>query len=67
MVPILGILSCLILMFSLPPKNWWQLIIWLHIGFVIYFSYGRRHSVLVKLREKQQAVGGRQPAIEDEV
>jgi APA family basic amino acid/polyamine antiporter len=67
LVPILGILSCLILMFSLPPENWWRLIIWLLIGFVIYFSYGRRHSVLAKIREKQQAVGSGQPAVESEV
>ncbi len=50
LVPILGILSCLLLMFSLPAENWWRLIIWLAIGFAIYFSYGRHHSVLAKLR-----------------
>lgn len=50
LVPILGIISCLILMFSLPPENWWRLIVWLMLGFLIYFSYGRRHSVLAKLR-----------------
>jgi amino acid transporter len=53
LVPILGILSCLLLMFSLPPENWCRLIIWLVVGFIIYFSYGRRHSVLAKMREKQ--------------
>ncbi len=63
LVPILGILSCLVLMFSLPPENWWRLIIWLGIGFVIYFSYGRHHSVLAKMRESQSAVGSRQPAV----
>jgi basic amino acid/polyamine antiporter, APA family len=50
LVPILGILSCLILMFSLPAENWLRLFIWLALGFIIYFSYGRRHSVLAKLR-----------------
>jgi APA family basic amino acid/polyamine antiporter len=50
LVPILGIVSCLILMFSLPPENWWRLIAWLLIGFLIYFCYGRRHSVLAKMR-----------------
>jgi APA family basic amino acid/polyamine antiporter len=50
LVPILGIISCLILMFSLPEENWWRLIIWLGLGFIIYFSYGRRHSVLAKMR-----------------
>jgi APA family basic amino acid/polyamine antiporter len=53
-VPIMGILSCLLLMFSLPEENWWRLIIWLLLGFVIYFSYGRRHSVLSRMRQKAQ-------------
>jgi basic amino acid/polyamine antiporter, APA family len=54
LVPILGILSCLVLMFSLPPENWWRLIAWLFIGFLIYFGYGRRHSVLAKMREAKK-------------
>jgi len=49
-VPIAGIVCCLILMFSLPAENWWRLILWLAIGFVIYFSYGRRHSVTARMR-----------------
>jgi APA family basic amino acid/polyamine antiporter len=60
LVPILGILSCLLLMFSLPPENWWRLFIWLGLGFVVYFGYGRRHSVLAKMRKKESAVGSRQ-------
>jgi len=54
-VPIMGILSCLLLMFSLPVENWWRLIIWLLIGFVIYFGYGRRHSVMARLRKQEAA------------
>jgi hypothetical protein len=46
LVPILGILTCLLLMFSLPVENWYRLIIWLVVGFFIYFLYGRRHSVM---------------------
>ena len=45
-VPILGIFCCLVLMFSLPAENWVRLFVWLAIGLVIYFSYGRRHSRL---------------------
>lgn len=47
-VPIAGILTCLVLMFSLPAENWWRLIVWLAIGFSIYFFYGRHHSILAK-------------------
>ena len=49
-VPILGVLLCLMLMFSLPAENWLRLIIWLAIGMVIYFGYGRRHSVMEQRR-----------------
>jgi APA family basic amino acid/polyamine antiporter len=34
------------LMFSLPADNWLRLFAWLAIGFVIYFAYGRKHSVM---------------------
>ena len=50
LIPILGILSCLVLMFSLPVENWWRLLGWLAIGFLIYFGYGRFHSVMAKRR-----------------
>src|SRR6185436_19092636 len=51
-IPILGILSCLMLMFSLPAANWFRLIAWMALGLVIYFSYGHWHSVL---RQPQSA------------
>ena len=35
LVPILGIVMCLILMFSLPAMNWLRLLVWLGIGFAI--------------------------------
>ena len=46
LTPIFGILTCLLLMFSLPSENWWRLIIWMAVGFVIYFSYGYKRSVM---------------------
>jgi APA family basic amino acid/polyamine antiporter len=45
-VPILGILFCLSLMLGLPLITWVRLVVWLVIGLVIYFAYGRRHSRL---------------------
>lgn len=45
-VPVLGIAFSVLLMVFLPWETWVRLIVWLVIGLVIYFSYGRRHSVL---------------------
>jgi len=47
-IPLLGIGTCLMLMFSLPPMNWLRLFVWLMIGLVIYFFYSRHHSHLAK-------------------
>lgn len=48
LIPILGTVLCLILMFSLPVENWLRLGIWLFVGLVIYFTYGRHHSVMAR-------------------
>jgi APA family basic amino acid/polyamine antiporter len=47
-VPVMGILCCLLLMFSLPAENWARLFVWLAVGLVIYFAYGRKHSVMAR-------------------
>jgi APA family basic amino acid/polyamine antiporter len=57
-VPILGMLTCLMLMFSLPVENWYRLLIWMVIGLVIYFSYGYSHSKLRKRLETLESSGG---------
>ena len=46
LVPILGIVVNFGLMYSLGESNWLRLIVWLLIGQVIYFAYGRRNSRL---------------------
>ncbi|HZZ05717.1 amino acid permease [Paraburkholderia sp.] len=45
-IPILGILFCLLLMAGLPLVTWLRLVVWLVIGLVIYGIYGRNHSRL---------------------
>ena len=45
-VPVLGVLMCLLLMFSLPWENWVRLFGWMIIGLVIYFVYSRHHSFM---------------------
>jgi len=50
-LPVLGILSCLWLMISLPVITWVRFLVWLDIGIFIYWSYGRRHSPLTDRTE----------------
>jgi APA family basic amino acid/polyamine antiporter len=45
-IPILGALICFIQMAALPLNTWLRLIIWMGIGFIIYFTYGIRISKL---------------------
>lgn len=49
LVPILGAAICIYLMVSLPLDTWIRLIVWMSIGFLIYFTYGIKKS---KLRNK---------------
>jgi basic amino acid/polyamine antiporter, APA family len=42
--PIMAIIISVLLMAALPRDTWIRLVIWLVIGMVIYFTYGRRHS-----------------------
>jgi len=45
-VPISGILACLYLISGLPLETMLRLVVWLLIGFVVYFGYSRHHSKL---------------------
>jgi basic amino acid/polyamine antiporter, APA family len=62
LIPILGIALCLLLMFSLPAENWLRLLVWLLIGFTIYFGYGRKHSVMARQLKEQLSTQGISPA-----
>jgi APA family basic amino acid/polyamine antiporter len=46
LLPVLGIVSCLGLIYYLPPSSWWRFVGWLGVGLVIYLLYGYRHSRL---------------------
>lgn len=48
LIPILGVLSCMYLMWQLPGVTWARFVIWTIVGLAIYFLYGMRHSVLGK-------------------
>jgi APA family basic amino acid/polyamine antiporter len=42
LVPLAGILSCLLLMLSLPVITWIRFVVWMAAGFAVYFAYGYR-------------------------
>jgi APA family basic amino acid/polyamine antiporter len=46
LVPLLGAGSCVVLMFSLPLAAWIRLGLWLVLGLLLYYLYGRKHSKL---------------------
>lgn len=45
-IPILGVLSNLLLMYSLQELTWIAFLVWMTLGLVIYFTYSRNHSKL---------------------
>jgi basic amino acid/polyamine antiporter, APA family len=50
LVPILGIIVCSAMIFGLGWPNWSRLLVWLVIGFIIYFGYSAKNS---RLRNKK--------------
>jgi Amino acid transporters len=50
-VPVMGVVVCLAEMAALPFDTWMRLLGWMVIGFIIYFSYSRKHS---KVRRSQK-------------
>ncbi|MFC7496278.1 MULTISPECIES: amino acid permease [unclassified Nocardioides] len=51
-VATLSVLMCLYLMLNLTGETWERFLIWMALGFVVYFAYGRRHS---RLGQRQEA------------
>ncbi len=48
----LSAITSLLLMASLPLDTWIRLIVWMAIGLIIYFAYGRHHSKLARSMDK---------------
>jgi len=45
-LPIFGAVSCLGLIYYLPPASWWRFVGWLVLGLVVYSGYGFSHSAI---------------------
>lgn len=43
-IPLAGVAVCVYLMYSLPSESWARLAVWLGLGLVIYFVYGKKNS-----------------------
>jgi APA family basic amino acid/polyamine antiporter len=46
LVCIAGILSCFALLSTMTAHNWFLMVVWTALGFLIYFLYGYRHSLV---------------------
>ncbi|HEY8964831.1 MAG TPA: amino acid permease [Candidatus Methylacidiphilales bacterium] len=51
LVPILGLFFCGLSMYYLPNDTWIRLVVWMAVGFVVYFSWSRKNSRLEKKAE----------------
>jgi amino acid transporter len=49
--PVLGVASCAYLMLSLTVLTWVRFLVWLDLGMIFYWFYGRTHSQLVNKAE----------------
>ncbi len=51
LIPVLGLLSCSYLLCESGTSNWERFLLWLLIGLVVYFLYGKKHSKLALRKE----------------
>jgi APA family basic amino acid/polyamine antiporter len=56
--PVAGVVSCLYLMLSLSAVTWVRFLVWLDLGMMIYWFYGRTHSPLADPAEQAAQTGG---------
>jgi APA family basic amino acid/polyamine antiporter len=47
-LPMMGAVSCVFLMYYLPPTSWWRFIAWLLLGLAVYLSYSYSRSEIGK-------------------
>ncbi|KAA1420032.1 amino acid permease [Mumia zhuanghuii] len=55
LVAVLAVIACVYLMLNLVGETWVRFLVWMALGFVVYFAYGRRHSRLGGVGERTAA------------
>lgn len=58
LLPMLGAVSCLFLMYYLPPTSWWRFVAWLMIGLSVYLGYGYAKSELGRKVNRSRTTPG---------
>jgi basic amino acid/polyamine antiporter, APA family len=58
LIPILAVIACVFLMLNLGTLTWWRFLVWMALGFVVYFLYGYRQSRLAR-EERQERPAAR--------
>jgi APA family basic amino acid/polyamine antiporter len=51
-----GAAASLYLMCSLPADTWIRLVVWMGLGLIIYFFYGRANAARVRAEKKESAI-----------
>ena len=56
-VPLLGAAFCLLQMVALPATTWERLVIWLALGMIVYFAYGRKNAARTRSKKLHEVAG----------
>ncbi len=48
LIPLMGVSTCLYLLTGMTKSNWAWFLMWLALGIILYFIYGRKHSKLAQ-------------------
>jgi basic amino acid/polyamine antiporter, APA family len=59
LVPILAVVACVFLMLNLGTLTWWRFLVWMALGFVVYFLYGNRRSRLARGESQERPAARR--------
>ncbi|MGH1565622.1 amino acid permease [Mumia sp. DW29H23] len=61
LVAVLAVIACVYLMLNLVGETWVRFLVWMALGFVVYFAYGRRHSRIGRPAGRTAAEGAQTP------